>query len=87
MNHELKTHPMYYQAVIDGVKTFELRRDDRDFQAGDVLRLREYDPVKEFDPVTERYTGRYCYMHVEYVLRCHPGIEAGYCIMSIKQIP
>ena len=80
MTHELKTHPVYYQAVIDGIKGFELRWDDRRFEVEDVLRLREYDPA------TGKYTGRYCYVWVDYILRCHPGIDLGWCIMSVKQI-
>lgn len=44
--HELKTLPVYFDAVLRGDKTFEVRKNDRDFQTGDVLVLREYDPVK-----------------------------------------
>lgn len=86
MNHELKTLPEFFQAVIDGKKTFEVRKDDRNFKEGDVLRLREWNPLWKNDPVTERYTGRYCYVLVNYVLRHFPGLEPGYCVMSIIQI-
>ena len=44
MHHELKILPPYFEAVIDGRKTFEIRKDDRGFQAGDTVMLREYDP-------------------------------------------
>jgi len=37
--HELKTLPVYFDAVERGEKTFEIRRDDRGFQKGDTIRL------------------------------------------------
>ena len=42
--HSLKIHPQYYAAVADGSKTFELRKNDRGFQKGDEVALREWDP-------------------------------------------
>lgn len=44
MNHVLKIWPQYYQRVSDGSKTFEVRNNDRGFQSGDTVTLREYDP-------------------------------------------
>lgn len=46
MTHELKIWPQYYCRVADGSKTFELRKNDRGFQPGDVVNLREYDPTE-----------------------------------------
>lgn len=42
--HELKILPEYFEKVLDGSKTFELRKDDRGFNVGDILILREYIP-------------------------------------------
>ncbi len=42
--HELKIYPSHFGAVRLGVKTFEVRQADRDYQLGDVLVLREFDP-------------------------------------------
>jgi hypothetical protein len=42
--HELKIWPVYYEAVRSGAKTFELRQNDRGFQKGDKVILREFDP-------------------------------------------
>lgn len=45
MIHELKIWPQYYCRVADGSKTFEIRKNDRGFQPGDKVVLKEYDPT------------------------------------------
>lgn len=47
--HELEAQPKHFQAVVDGLKTFEIRDNniDRDFQVGDVLLFKEFLPCKE----------------------------------------
>ena len=35
MVHELKCWPEYFEAVISGAKTFEVRKNDRDFAVRD----------------------------------------------------
>jgi hypothetical protein len=40
-HHELKTETQFYQAVEKGIKTFELRVNDRDFKVGDIVTLVE----------------------------------------------
>lgn len=42
--HYLKTWPRYFDALWKGEKRAEVRVNDRDYQAGDYLALREYDP-------------------------------------------
>jgi hypothetical protein len=42
--HRLKTWPVEFQQIVDGKKTFEFRRNDRDFRVGDNLLLIEFDP-------------------------------------------
>lgn len=60
--HVLKTWPEYYQAIIDGTKPFEVRQNDRGFAVGDVLLLQEYDPK------TDKCTGRATSRTVTYLL-------------------
>jgi hypothetical protein len=53
MKHELKCWPQYFCRVADGSKTFEKRFDDRGFQSGDTVLLREWDP----EPVNGKMPG------------------------------
>lgn len=48
--HELKTVEPYWSAIVNGSKTFELRRNDRGFKVGDVLWLRRWDAQRGFGP-------------------------------------
>ena len=74
--HELKILPEYFDAVRSGDKRFELRRNDRDFHKGDILRLKEWDG--------EKYTGEEIDVLVRYILfNWTAGLQDGYCIMSI----
>lgn len=41
MVHELKTWNEYFEAVFMGHKTFEVRKNDRDFKKGDTLILKD----------------------------------------------
>ena len=58
-----KTWPAFFQKVLDGDKTFELRLADFDCNIGDILVL------KEWDPTTKEYTGRELEKEVTYVLK------------------
>lgn len=79
MTHELKVWKKYFQGISDRDKTFEVRKNDRNFDEGDVLTLREWDNVDK------KYTGRVCIRKVAYILHGGQfGIEEGYCVMSIK---
>jgi Domain of unknown function (DUF3850) len=75
--HELKTWPEYYAAVLAGAKPFEVRQNDRNFQRGDVLRLREWDPH------AEQYSGREAYFEVTYMLQNYHALDADYVVLGI----
>ena len=74
--HDLKTWPKHFQDVWDRRKCFELRKDDRQFEVGDVVDLREYDPD------ADSYSGRFVHSVVSCVLRDFPGLQPGYCILG-----
>lgn len=63
--HELKVWPAYFAALADGRKTFEIRRNDRGYQVGDVLALREWRP--DLVPGSGDYTGRSLTRVVTYI--------------------
>ena len=42
--HELKIYPEYFEEVVSGRKKFEIRLNDRDFQKGDLVILKEVSP-------------------------------------------
>ena len=77
--HELKTWPDFFKVIISGEKTFELRKDDRGFRAGDILRL------KEWDPSFKRYTGREISVTATYVLS-GIGLQPNWVAMGIKKV-
>jgi len=79
MIHELKTWQGYFQEVLMGYKTFDLRKDDRNFKIGDTLIL------KEWDNHLEVYTGREIARGISYVLKGGIfGLEEGYVILSLS---
>jgi hypothetical protein len=81
MTHHLKTWPQYFEEVYNGKKNFELRKNDRGFQIGDVLVL------KEWSSETQDYTGRKISKKVEYALEGGSlGLEKGYVIMALSDM-
>ena len=61
MKIKKKVWPEYFQKILDGKKTYELRLADWECNEGDVLVLQEWDPE------TKEYTGREIEKEVTYV--------------------
>ncbi|MDF4197332.1 ASCH/PUA domain-containing protein [Bacillus subtilis] len=59
--HILKILPEYFDAVCSGKKSFEIRKNDRNYQVGDELILCEYVPDRE------GFTGREVEKEVVYI--------------------
>lgn len=75
--HVLKILPEYFEDVVTGKKTFELRKNDRGFALGDILTLKEFSG--------DKYTGREVNKLVTYILAGGKyGLEDGYVILGIK---
>lgn len=81
--HHLKTWPAYWHAVARGDKTFEIRKDDRAFQAGDTLMLEYFDPERR----PGEYEGFSRYPIERLVTFVLPGgqfgVEPGYVVMGL----
>ncbi|PIN74354.1 hypothetical protein COV20_00325 [Candidatus Woesearchaeota archaeon CG10_big_fil_rev_8_21_14_0_10_45_16] len=63
---EKKIWPQYFEKVLSGDKTFEIRLADWECRPGETLILREWDPD------TKQYTGRVLEKKVGYVARIKP---------------
>lgn len=81
MNHELKIWPQYFEPLLDGAKDFEIRRNDRNYQIGDVLQLREY-LRKE-----GTYTGRELTKKVKYISDYPVGLQPGFVVLGLEAKP
>jgi ASC-1-like (ASCH) protein len=73
--HELKTWPEFYEAILQGRKTFEIRLNDRDFKVNDLLVLKEYEPIPGV------FTGRKTLREVSYVTTF--GQRPGWVVMGL----
>lgn len=84
LHHKLKTWPIFYNACVSGAKTFDIRRNDRDYQIGDLLKF------VEFDPVNKRETGNTAWFKVVYLIsgaeHKHIGIHPDFVVMGIEPI-
>lgn len=76
--HDLKVWPAQFTPLRSGVKRFEVRWNDRDYHAGDVLHLREWDPE------TRQYTSDSIMVVVTYVLQGEFGLPPHLCVMSLR---
>ena len=46
--HTLKLESKFFVDVVRGLKSFEIRKNDRDFNVGDYIILKRYDPKKGY---------------------------------------
>ena len=76
--HQIRLAKSYFDDVANGIKTFELRKNDRGYKVGDILEMME--------SVEGKNTGRTVKALVTYMLEEYTGIEDGYCIMAIKKM-
>lgn len=83
MQHELKCDPIPYQLVLNKEKTFEIRFNDRMYQKGDEVIMREYDRTSKFGMDTG-YTGREVKFKIGFVTTF--AQDKDWCVFSIVNL-
>lgn len=78
--HKLKIKNEYYIEIISGKKTFELRKNDRDYKEGDLI---EFSVLCDGDIIKSPYI-----YQITYVLKNveQYGLHKDYCILGIKKV-
>ena len=78
IEHDIKISSLFFVDSRDGIKPFELRKNDRNYKTGDILKMREYrDGVM---------TGNVIKKEITYVLEDCEGLKQGYCILGVKDV-
>lgn len=76
--HNLKIAPTYFQDVVSGKKKFEVRENDRGYNIGDYLCLREYDTEYHL------YTGKELVVKIIYILGDFVGLKENYVVLGLS---
>lgn len=83
MEHELKIKEKYLDRILSGEKTFEVRKNDRDYQSGDVLNfiyiLDEKGKDIDFSLVKNDKYWEVTYVHKGL------GLKKDYVVLGIKR--
>ena len=86
--HELKILHKYLIDISIGIKTFELRKNDRNYQVGDLIHFIDVkeDDTSKFD--IEPYVDDNTLYRITYVLKDVEkyGLDKDYCILAIKKL-
>ena len=86
MRHELKIDPDVFNDVVAGVKSFEIRKDDRGFNVGDILHLMKtkHTGAEMASGAPLEYSGYVYDVGVKHILKGPAyGLKDGWVIMSI----
>ena len=97
--HILKIKDEYFKEILRGNKTFELRKNDRDYQVGDLIHFVEvYDKViclgyERMEIATKQEVREFeenpkNLFEIIYILKDVPqyGLDKDYCILAIKKL-
>ena len=82
--HKLKLNSCYYAESATGIKTFEIRKNDRNFRVGDILELREW--VWSALDGKGAYTGEVHWKIITYILDDAEYLQGGYVCLGVSPI-
>lgn len=83
MTHCIKIRESFADAVNRGDKTFEVRKNDRGYQKGDIVKFTVLYDSDGCEMISHPLMNKK--YEITYVLSGW-GIEDGYCVFGIKQI-
>jgi hypothetical protein len=81
--HNLKIEGAFFDDVASGRKPFEIRKNDRGYQTGDTLVLREY--WREGSGLGGYYSDRETRKRITYILNGW-GLQDGYVALGLEAI-
>lgn len=85
--HVLKLDSKYYDASLTNAKTFEIRKNDRDFKVGDIINLVEVNPeLRDESLGLIGVTGRAHYKVITYILDDAEYLRDGYVCLGLKPL-
>lgn len=76
VTHQIKLGAEFFDDAAAGRKSFELRKNDRNYKEGDMLEMEEIKDGKK--------TGRKCSKRIVYMMENFEGLEDGYCILGCE---
>lgn len=81
-DHEIKLACGFIESIIIGKKLFEVRKDDRQYEVGNRIKM------KEWDNTNKVFTGKWVIVEILFILRGEEGVmyglQEGYCCWSHK---
>lgn len=83
--HKLKCNRIQFMQTWLGFKTFEIRKNDRDYRQGDIVSLLEWDPGDP-DPESIDYTGRGMDFVIGHIVAGEYGLAKDVCVFQIHSV-
>lgn len=78
MLHAVKIEPEYFNKIIEGKKTYDIRKNDRVYRVLDCIALNEY--------VLGKYTGRFILAIIVSIDEFPLYLDSGYVILQLKPL-
>lgn len=84
--HIVKSWPQFFGPICAGRRTHELRKNDRNYQVGDLMELNEFLPDKQ------TYTGHKCLVEITSITSnqepcavSEDALKPEFCILSVAR--